>query len=83
MSSTQTPLETIRERLRRLGDAWRRADELEQDARTARDTAIEEADQERLSVRQIAQITGLSRARVATVIQDRTAARQARLTRPV
>lgn len=82
MSTTETPLEVMQERLRRLGRASQRAEELAEDARAARDAAIEDADRERLSVRQIAALVGLSRARVAGVIQERTAARQAHLTRP-
>ena len=69
-------MQTVRERLRRLGEAARRSDEIAADDRAARDNAIEEADIAGLGVRQIAADTGMSPARVNTIITERTAARQ-------
>lgn len=71
-------MQTLRERLRRLGEAVRISEELAADDREARDQVIEEADLAGLGVRQIAKDTGMSPARVNTIITERTAARQAR-----
>lgn len=52
------------------------------DAREARDAAIEAANLAGLSVREIARAAGIAPRSVQVVIITRTAARQARLTRP-
>ena len=71
-------MQTVRERLRRLGAAVRTTEEVAADARAARDDAIEEADLAGLGIRQIAKDTGLSPARVEAIVTARTAERQAR-----
>lgn len=76
-------LETLKTRLRRLGEAAALAEQHAQDARDARDAAIEAAELERVSVRDIAAWTGLSRPRVQAIIVARTAARQARQQGPI
>ncbi len=76
-------MQTLRERLRRLGTAVRISEELAEDDREARDAAIEEADLAGLGVRQIAKDTGLSPGRAQAIITARTAARQARQARAV
>ena len=77
---TRTGLETL-DRVRRLAAAARRSQQLADDDREARDAAIEEAEGEGLSVRQISDASGLSVGGVQGVILKRTAARQARLRR--
>lgn len=71
-------VQTVRERLRRLGAAVRTTEEIAEDARAARDDAIEEADQAGLGIRQIAADVDLSPARVQAIVTERTAERQAR-----
>ena len=70
-------MQTLREKLRRLGEAARISEEVAADDREARDTAIEEADLAGLGIRQIATDTGMSPGRVARIVVNRTAARQA------
>lgn len=72
----------MREKLGRLGRAAAAAEDWAADAREARDQAIEQADLDGWSVREIADASGLSRPRVHQVVIARTAARQARATRP-
>jgi len=74
-------MQTLRERLRRLGEAARLADDLASDAREARDQAIEDADVAGLGIRQIAHDSGMSPGRVNTIVTQRTAARQERQAR--
>jgi hypothetical protein len=74
----RTGLETL-DRVRRLAAAANRSQQLADDDREARDAAIEEAEGEGLSVRQISDASGLSVGGVQGVIVKRTAARQARL----
>lgn len=74
-------LATTEERLRRLGAAAAAAQAAADDAREARDAAIEQADMDGLSPRRIAALVGLSRSGVRQVIADRTAARQERIRR--
>lgn len=68
-------------RLARLTEACRRAVDTAAAAREARDTAIEDAEGEGHSVREIARATGLASSTVQAVVVARTAARQARLSR--
>jgi transposase len=70
---------TVRARLRALGSAARRSDDLAADDRDARDAAIEQASLEGLSVREIAEDVGLSKSTVQQIILKRTADRQAQL----
>lgn len=76
-------IETVRERLRRLGAKAKASEEIARDDREARDQVIEEAEAQGLSVRQIAGDVGCSRPRVHQILTDRAAARQAKATRPV
>lgn len=76
-------MQTLRERLRRLGTAVRISEEIAEDDREARDAVIEEADLAGLGVRQIAKDAGLSPGRAQAIITARTAARQARQARAV
>lgn len=72
-------MRTHQERLRRLGEAARASEAVAAEDRAARDAAIEEADQDHVSVREIARAVGMSPSRVHSVILERTAARQARI----
>lgn len=74
-------LESTRTRLRRLGQVAATQEQLAEDARQARDLAIEEAEQEGLSHRVIAEAVGLSRPRVLQILVRRAAERQARARR--
>lgn len=65
------------ERLRRLAAAVRASEATAADDRDARDTEIEEADQERMGIREIARATDLSPSQVMRIVARRTAARQA------
>jgi DNA-directed RNA polymerase specialized sigma24 family protein len=74
-------IEALEERLRRLGAAAEAAQAAWEDAREARDAAIEQADLEGIKPQRIAELVGLSRSAVRNVIRDRTAARQERIRR--
>lgn len=76
-------MQTLRERLRRLGAAARLSEEVAADDREARDAVIEEADLAGLGVRQIAKDVDLSPGRAQAIITARTAVRQARQARAV
>ncbi len=79
MFTMRTDLEHALTRVRRLSAAARHSQELAEDDREARDAAIEEAEGQGLSVREIANACGLSVGGVQGVIVKRTAARQRRL----
>lgn len=69
----------IGEKLRRLGLAAERSQELADGDREARDAAIEEADIAGFSPRDISHMLGtISHARVHKIVIERTAARQQR-----
>jgi len=71
------PMEPIRVRLQRLGDAARAAEDTATDAREARDAAIEEADLAGMSVLEIGRHVGLARSRITVLVAAQTARRQA------
>ncbi len=73
----------LAERLRRLGDAARASDQLAEEDREARNRAIEEADLEGWSNREIGRWVGMSPSAVHGIIVARTAARQAAAARAV
>jgi hypothetical protein len=75
---TALDLET---RLRRFGEASRKADAVADSARQVRDAEIEQADLHGRSVRWIAERVGLAYSTVHTIVLARTAARQDRLRR--
>lgn len=75
------PSVLIRERVRRLALAAQRSHDVWTADREARDQAIEDADLDGLSIREIADLTGLTNQRVHQVVLERTAARQHRLAR--
>jgi len=70
---------TLAARLHRLTEACRRAQDTAAAAREARDAAVEDADGEGHSVREIARQSGLSASRVHDIVLARAAARQQRL----
>lgn len=65
------------ERLRRLGEAARASERLAEEDREARNRAIEEADQEGWTNREIGRWVGMSPSTVHGIVVARTAARQA------
>lgn len=65
------------ERLRRLGEAARASEKLAEEDREARNRAIEEAEAEGWSNRDIARWVGMSPSTVHGIIVARVAARQA------
>lgn len=73
---TKSEYESLRVRLRRLADASTAADQVAEDARESRDAAIEAAELAGLTVREIAALTGLSRARAGAIVIARAATRQ-------
>lgn len=74
-------LETVEARLIKLANAAKAAGDVAEDAKEARDAAIEEADLDGMSTKRIAKLVGLSRSGTALIIEKRTAARQAALRR--
>ena len=77
------PSVLIRERVRRLALAAQRSHAVWEVDREARDAAIEDADLDGFSLREIADLTGLTSQRVHQVVLERTAARQHRLAKKV
>jgi len=75
----RTDHQTALGRVRALAAAANRSQQLADDDREARDAAIEEAEGQGMSVREIANASGLSVGGVQGVILKRTAARQKRL----
>lgn len=71
-------MRTVIERVRRLAVAARASEELAGGDREARDAAIEAAELAGYSVREIADASRYSVARVHGIVVDRRAARQAR-----
>lgn len=65
------------ERLRRLGDAARASETLAEADRLARNNAIEDAEREGWTNREIGRWVGMSPSRVHAILLDRAAARQA------
>ncbi len=74
-------MRTHDEKLRRLGNAARQSAKLAEEDRHARDTAIEEAEQDGMRVREISRRVGLSVATVHGVLVVRAAARQEQIRR--
>jgi lambda repressor-like predicted transcriptional regulator len=66
-------------KVRRTAIAARNSEELAAGDREARDDAIEQAQAEGFSVREIATQAGMSASRIQAIVIDRTAARQQRL----
>lgn len=74
-------MRTHDEQLRRLGAAARQSAKLAEEDREARDAAVEEAERDGMSVREIARRVDLSVSTVHGILVVRAAARQERLRR--